>query len=264
MCYFILYPFMTLNDNTEIVHSEVLSQDNKEQVQVRIEKPVPDGFHSATCWLPDYRWEKIIGFSQEDIQYFGELLESVAHVIIRLAREKLTIEQYTSDGFWNLPENQYRELIDGQLYVMAPPGWLHQEILSALYFEIRSYIAKSKVVYLGPFAVNPDAEDKNWVEPDISVICDCGKLTDKGCVGAPDWIIEIVSPSSRRNDYSRKVPLYLDAGVREYWIVDPARERTTVYYFEEDEAPVMYPFSQPVPVSIYPGLEICIADLLKE
>lgn len=74
----------------------------------------------------------------------------------------------------------------------------------------------------------------------------------------------MVSPSSRRNDYSRKVPLYLDAGVREYWIVDPARERTTVYYFEEDEAPVMYPFSQPVPVSIYPGLEICIADLLKE
>ena len=88
MCYFMLYPFMTLNDNTEIVHSEVLFQDNREQVQVRIEKPVPDGFHSATCWLPDYRWEKIVGFSEEDIHYFQELLESVAHVIIRLAREK--------------------------------------------------------------------------------------------------------------------------------------------------------------------------------
>ena len=65
-------------------------------------------------------------------------------------------------------------------------------------------------------------------------------------------------------DYNIKNGIYVTAGVREYWIVDPARERTTVYYFEEDEAPVIYPFSQPVPVSIYPGLEICIADLLKE
>lgn len=174
---------------------------------------------------------------------------------------------YTSEDFWKLPENQRGELIDGQLYMMAPPSRMHQEIVSALHWKIRSYITERKgscKVYPAPFAVNLDADDKNWVEPDISVICDRGKLTDKGCVGAPDWIIEIVSPSSRRNDYSRKVPLYLDAGVREYWIVDPARERTTVYYFEEDEAPVMYPFSQPVPVSIYPGLEICLTDLLKE
>ena len=261
MCYFILYPFMTLNDNTEIVHSEVLSQDNKEQVQVRIEKPVPDGFHSATCWLPSYRWEKIIGFSQEDMQYFGELLESVAHVIIRLAREKLTIEQYTSDGFWNLPENQYRELIDGQLYVMAPPGWLHQEILSALYFEIRSYIAKSKVVYLGPFAVNPDAEDKNWVEPDISVICDRGKLTDKGCVGAPDWIIEIVSPASRKMDYLLKLFKYRSAGVREYWIVDIAKNRITVYNFNHDYYIEEYSFTDTVKSGIYEDLSIDFSEI---
>ena len=83
-----LYPFMTLNDNTEIVHSETLWKDNKEQVQVRIEKPVPDGFYSATCWLPDYKWENIVGFSEKDMQYFQKLLESVAHVIIRLACEK--------------------------------------------------------------------------------------------------------------------------------------------------------------------------------
>ena len=174
---------------------------------------------------------------------------------------------YTSEDFWKLPENQRGELIDGQLYMMAPPSSLHQIIASELLYELSYYIKSKKghcKVIPAPYAVNLDAEDKNWVEPDISVVCDQSKITDRGCKGAPDMIVEIVSPSSRRQDYSKKMSLYLDAGVREYWIVDPARERTTVYYFEEDEAPVMYPFSQPVPVSIYPGLEICIADLLKE
>lgn len=82
-----LYPFMTLNDHTEIVHSEVLYKNNLEQVQVRIEKPVYGGFYSATCWLPQYQWENIEGFSQEDIHYFQELLESVAHIILQLARD---------------------------------------------------------------------------------------------------------------------------------------------------------------------------------
>ena len=82
-----LYPFMTLNDNTEIVHSEILENSGKEEVEVRIEKPVQGGFYSATCWLPEYRWENIQGFSQEDIYYFQELLESVGHIILQLARE---------------------------------------------------------------------------------------------------------------------------------------------------------------------------------
>lgn len=82
-----LYPFMTLNDGTEIVHSETIETAGKEKVEVRIEKPVYGGFHSVTCWLPEYKWENIDGFSPEDIQYFQELLESVAHIILQLARE---------------------------------------------------------------------------------------------------------------------------------------------------------------------------------
>ena len=82
-----LYPFMTLNDGTEIVHSETIETAGKEKVEVRIEKPVYGGFHPATCWLPEYKWENIDGFSPEDIQYFQELLESVAHIILQLARE---------------------------------------------------------------------------------------------------------------------------------------------------------------------------------
>ncbi|MDO5327240.1 MAG: hypothetical protein Q4G00_11045 [Clostridia bacterium] len=82
-----IYPFMTLNDETEIVHSESKMIDGRETVKVVIEKPVWGGFHSAVCWLPEYRWEDIQGFSQEEISSYQELLESVAHVIFELARD---------------------------------------------------------------------------------------------------------------------------------------------------------------------------------
>ena len=82
-----LYPFLTLNDNTEIVHSGILQKDGQDQVEVRIEKPVYGGFHSATCWLPDYKWENIDGFSEEELIYFQDYLASVAHIIMQLARE---------------------------------------------------------------------------------------------------------------------------------------------------------------------------------
>ena len=74
------------------------------------------------------------------------------------------------------------------------------------------------------------------MEPDISVICDRDKLDEKGCQGAPDWMIEIVSPSSKKMDYERKVKLYREAGAREYWIVDAETETVTVYDFERGAA----------------------------
>lgn len=118
-------------------------------------------------------------------------------------------------------------------------------------------------VYPAPFAVNLDANDKNWVEPDISVICDKNKLTDRGCSGAPDFIIEVVSPSSRKHDYSLKNALYSQAGVREYWIVDPEKKRTTLYRYEEDAAPTIIPFDDDIQAGIYQTLSINISKLLK-
>lgn len=173
---------------------------------------------------------------------------------------------YTSEDYWNLPDGQRAELIDGQLYNMAPPSRMHQRLVMELSATIRDYIRShhgSCQVYPAPFAVNLDADDKDWVEPDISVVCDHSKLTDRGCTGAPDWIIEIVSPSSRRMDYSVKNAIYSDAGVREYWIVDPAKQRTTVYHYEEDAAPMIYLFDQPISAGIYADLTICIANLLN-
>ena len=172
---------------------------------------------------------------------------------------------YTAEDYWNLPDGQRAELIDGQLYDIAPPSFFHQKISLALCRKFADYIDQHKgecTVVPAPFAVNLFKNDKKWLEPDISIICDKSKISDHGCEGAPDFIVEIVSPASRKMDYSTKNTLYSDAGVREYWIVDPEKERTTVYRYEEDAAPVIIPFDQPVIVGIYEDLQITIADLL--
>lgn len=173
---------------------------------------------------------------------------------------------YTAADYWNLPEGQRAELIGGQLYDMDPPSRIHQKIVSQVSRMIGNYIESQKgscEVYPAPFAVNLDADDLDWVEPDISMICDKNKLTDRGCSGAPDFIAEVVSPSSRRIDYSTKNALYSDNGVREYWIIDPEKERITVYHYENDAAPTIYKFDQAVPVGILNGLSITISELLK-
>ena len=172
---------------------------------------------------------------------------------------------FTIDDIFALPEGQRAELIDGQIYDMATPNRMHQTISFSIARTIADHIdAKNGgcEVYMAPFAVIIQNDIKNYVEPDICVICDKDKLSDRGCEGAPDWIIEIVSPSSRKTDYIIKNTAYSRAGVREYWIVDPVKERVTVYHYEDDAAPVIYTFTQNVPVGIYPGLTLRIADLI--
>lgn len=161
----------------------------------------------------------------------------------------------TSEDYWSLPEGRRAELIGGQLYDMAPPSRTHQKLIMELSSTIRNFIKEhngSCEVYPAPFAVNIDAEDKDWVEPDISVICDPSKLDDRGCNGAPDWVIEIVSPGSKRMDYFIKLFKYQTAGVKEYWIVDPDKNRVMVYLYEKDEINV-YDFADEIPVGIYDG-----------
>ncbi|MCD8338146.1 MAG: Uma2 family endonuclease [Lachnospiraceae bacterium] len=173
---------------------------------------------------------------------------------------------YTEDDYWNLPENVRAELIDGKIYYMSAPSRIHQEILSNLFAEIKLHIRSkggSCRVYPAPFAVKLRKDRENTVEPDISVICDRSKLTGKGCTGAPDWIIEIVSPSNPGHDYVRKLNLYADAGVREYWIIDPAEESVLVYLFEQNNFQT-YLFQDKIPVSIFEDLTIDFAELIAD
>lgn len=166
--------------------------------------------------------------------------------------------RYTTDAIYALPDGERAELIDGKIYYMAPPNTTHQRLVHFFDREIGNYIQNRKgecEVFPAPFAVFLNEDDKNYVEPDISVICDKGKITDKGCNGAPDWIIEIVSPSSKSMDYFTKLFKYRTAGVREYWIADPVKQRVTVYVFEK-ESVEEYPFGSRIPVGIYEGFNI--------
>ena len=175
---------------------------------------------------------------------------------------------YTEEDYNNLPENVRAELIDGQLYYMSAPSRIHQKILSVLHFEIMRYIRSkdgSCEVYPAPFAVKLFNDRDNTVEPDISVICAPEKLTDRGCTGAPDWIIEIISPGNPEHDYVRKLNLYLDAGVREYWIVDPRTRTVLVYYLDQDNMDGFkvrqYTFQDKIRVNIYEDLRIDFGGL---
>lgn len=173
-----------------------------------------------------------------------------------LAQERI----YTIEDIYALPDGERAELIDGNIYYMAPPKRSHQKIVMEISYLIRNYIGKNNgdcEVYPAPFAVFLNENDKTYVEPDISVICDKNKLTDRGCNGAPDWIIEIVSPSSKRMDYMTKLFKYRSTGVREYWIVDPDKNRIMVYYFEaEEDSMEEYTLSDKVKVNIYNDFEI--------
>ena len=176
-------------------------------------------------------------------------------------KEETYKETYTIDDIYALPDGERAELIDSQIYYLATPSRTHQRILFSLSRKIADYIDSKGgncEVDIAPFAVFLNNDDVNYVEPDISVICDPSKLDEKGCYGAPDWIIEIVSPGNKPMDYLTKLFKYRTAGVREYWIVDSAKKRVTVYFFEK-ELMEEYSFEEDVPVGIYEGFSIRIS-----
>lgn len=169
-------------------------------------------------------------------------------------------EIYTTQDIDLLPEGARAELIDGQIYDMAPPTRTHQRILGLLYRKIADHIDSNKgrcEVNIAPFAVYLNNDDLNYVEPDICVVCDPGKLDDRGCHGAPDWILEVVSPGSRQMDYFKKLFKYRTAGVKEYWIVDPMKNQVVVYDFKQDRIEE-YSFEEQIPVGIFEGFSLSV------
>lgn len=164
---------------------------------------------------------------------------------------------YTIADIEALPEGERAELIDGEMFRMDAPSLTHQDLLMQLAIEIGLYIRKKKGicrVLPAPFGVYIKKDNRNYVEPDISVICDRDKLDQKGCHGAPDWAIEIVSPSSVKMDCVRKVKLYQDAGVREYWIIDAEKETVTTYEAGHWDEPVRHSFSERIKAGIFDDL----------
>ena len=177
------------------------------------------------------------------------------------AEKKETIFTYADYLTWD--EDERIELIDGEAVMMAPPSTSHQIISMEISRQLANFLEGKKCLAIpAPFAVrlferegDPPANVRTVVEPDISVICDRNKLDAHGCKGAPDMVIEILSPSNRRHDRLVKLDLYQRAGVREYWIVDPVKELTVVYRFEK-ETMEEFAFGEDVPAGIYEDLLI--------
>lgn len=178
--------------------------------------------------------------------------------------ETITLEQYEA-----LPENVRAEIYDDQIYYMASPSQIHQSILLELSTLINTYIKSKKgecKVFPAPFDVKLSDRPLTIVQPDIMIVCDKDKLDGKRCNGAPDFIIEIISPGNPADDYIRKLYYYKNFGVREYWIVDPRRKTVTVNYFEGNMLNIQYSFDSTIKVNIYNDLLINfseIADILN-
>ena len=149
-------------------------------------------------------------------------------------------EQYTFADFIAWDEDEHIEIIDGEAFMLATPSSDHQVISMEISRQLANFLeGKRCKVYPAPFCVRLFEQDGDGpedvdtvVEPDISVVCDRSKIDKRGCKGAPDLIIEILSPSTRRHDRLVKLNLYQRAGVREYWIVDPDNESVQVFMLD--------------------------------
>ena len=174
---------------------------------------------------------------------------------------------FTEEDYYNLPDDVSAELINGKLYYMASPTQLHQEISMELSRRIANYLANIGgpcKVLPAPFDVKLHKNKDDIVQPDISIICDRNKLDGKRCNGAPDWIIEIVSPSSATHDYVTKMMLYENAGVKEYWIVNPQEKTIVIYNFQSKSDIISeYSFEDKIKVGIYEDLAIDFAEISK-
>ena len=163
---------------------------------------------------------------------------------------------YTLEDYYALPEERRVELIDGVIYDMGAPSAIHQDILGELFYLFRTFVKNNKGacrVYAAPVDVQLDSDDRTMVQPDLMVICDRKKILRRCLYGAPDFVMEILSPSTRRKDLTIKTAKYAEAGVREYWIIDTDKEKLMVFDFEADDFPTIYTFDDTVPVKIWGG-----------
>ncbi len=172
-------------------------------------------------------------------------------------------KRYTYADYAQWPDDERWELLCGVPYAMSPaPSQAHQRVLSSLHLIIGAYLkGKSCEVFLPPSDVRFSAN--TVVQPDLFVVRDKKKLNGMYCDGAPDLVIEILSPSNPAHDTKEKFNLYMDFGVREYWIVDPERKTVSVYLLRDDGylSPRAYGHEDTVPVNILKGLSIDMREV---
>jgi Uma2 family endonuclease len=177
---------------------------------------------------------------------------------------------YADYKAWDLAQGECYELIYGEAYAMAAPDMRHQSMLMELGRQFANYLlGKSCKVYPAPFDVRlfyaEDESDDTVVQPDITVICDANKRGKEGCRGAPDFVAEILSPSNSAIEMQRKFELYREAGVREYWVLDPEHKTAHAYCFKDGTIfPRTYRSGESAPVAVFDDLAIVLEPVFAE
>lgn len=173
--------------------------------------------------------------------------------------------EYTLDDYYAWPEDQRIELIDGVIYEMSAPTFIHQRFAFHFAHLVQSYIDKRGgdcIPMVSPVDVKLDCDNRTMIQPDVLILCDKSKIRKWGIEGAPDFILEVLSESTRKKDLTIKMRKYINAGVKEYWILDPRDKKLYVYDFRDEGIPGIYPLSGEVGVRIYDEeLKICLDDL---
>ena len=175
-------------------------------------------------------------------------------------------KRYTYADYCTWDDGERWELIDGIPYAMAPsPSQLHQSLSMDISNQLYNYLKdKECKVFAAPFDVrlNPDTDDDIVVQPDIIVVCDDTKLDGKSCNGAPEMVIEILSPSTQRHDRVVKLQLYQRYGVEEYWIVDPEEKTVQTHILENNQYYInVYTEADEIPVHTLEGLTMKMSDV---
>lgn len=172
--------------------------------------------------------------------------------------------EFTVEDYLGFPEDERMELIDGVFYVMYAPTDKHQIIRDEIYGYFRNHIRKNKgkcLTITSPLDVQLDCDNKTMVQPDVVIVCDRSKFQNGRVFGAPDLAVEVLSKSTRKKDIFIKGNKYSEAGVKEYWIVDPEKKRVYAYLFDVDEFPIVYTFEDKVPVGIWNNE--CVVDFAE-
>jgi len=164
--------------------------------------------------------------------------------------------EYTLDDYYALPEERRVELIDGVIYEMTSPSVPHQLVGLEIWRQIETYVRRKKgscIPLAAPVDVQLDCDEKTMVQPDVLIVCDRDKIIKRCIYGAPDFVVEVLSPSTKKKDMMIKLNKYMDAGVREYWMVDTDGKRVIVYDFTKENYPEIYGFDARIPLGIFDG-----------
>lgn len=191
---------------------------------------------------------------------YNELMEEILEEdsSVKEAAEEYFTKQgsYTLDDYYALPEDMRVELIEGYFFAMLAPGALHQLAVGEIYRQIANFIVENGGKcqhFVSPTDVQLNKDNKTMVEPDVFIMCKEDVILDRCIYGAPDFVLEVLSKSTEKKDKTKKVSLYKNAGVREYWILDLDRRLLMIYLFEKGDYIVITGLDEPQPIRIYEG-----------